>query len=110
MLELFNEFDPHQSGTISHENFLNYIGNEAVQAYLSSHWLDTTHADMLYHLLDQGDLGEVNIHDFILGLLRLKGGAKELDVRVLLHEVRKVGISVNHMLGAVGREIDRGPS
>ena len=42
---------------------------------------------MLFRLLDTGH-GDIDVHDFILGLLRLKGFAKEVDARVLLHEVK----------------------
>jgi hypothetical protein len=90
MLELFHEFDPHHTGKISYEDFSSYICEERVQPYLTSHTLDTTHADMLYHLLDPEKLGSIDIHDFIHGLLRLKGTAKELDSRVMLHELRKL--------------------
>lgn len=97
MLDLFHEFDPHETGKISYENFSIYIADESVQAYLTSHLLDTTHADMLYHLLDRGNLGDINIHDFIHGLLRLKGAAKELDTRVLLHEVRTLKVAIKSL-------------
>jgi len=87
MLELFKQFDPQHTGKVSLENFSTYIGDEGVQAYLASHLLDVTHADMLFRLLDTGH-GDIDVHDFILGLLRLKGFAKEVDARVLLHEVK----------------------
>lgn len=97
MLELFHDFDPGQTGLISKENFRTYIGDERVQAYLLSHELDTTHANMLYHLLDEKDAGDIDIHDFVLGMLRLKGSAKEVDTRVLLHELRNVKHSVQSL-------------
>lgn len=90
MLDFFREFDPKQTGHISYEAFATCIHDERVQAYLQSHMLDTTHADMLYLMLDTENAGAISIHDFIIGMLRLKGVAKELDAKVLLYEVQRL--------------------
>merc|ERR1719440_1474283 len=102
MLDLFYEFDPSHVGKVSYENFCTYIAEERVQAYLTSHSLDSTHANMLFQMLDHEHTGEIDIHDFILGLLRLKGTAKELDIRVLLHEVRQLKRDLKQITNRAG--------
>merc|ERR1712023_527629 len=86
MLQLFAEFDPHHSGVINQTDFGRYLRNDRVEAYLASRQLDTTHARLLFGLLDQDESGEISIYEFVIGMLRLRGVARAYDLRVLLYE------------------------
>jgi len=94
MLNLYSEFQPDHDGTISWEDFQKYLSNEHVEAYLSSHMLETTHARLLFRMLDHDNDGAVSIYEFVIGMLRLKGGAKTYDNRVLLQEIVRLKSSV----------------
>jgi len=98
MLGLFNEFmgdeDGCHDGQLTWEAFQSYIRHEHVEAYLSSHMLDTSHAYLLYKMLDYDNTGTVSLNEFVLGMLRLKGAAKTYDARVLLHQIDKLRCSM----------------
>jgi len=95
MLDLFTEFVPDHQGTISWEQFEDYIRQEQVEAYMSSHMLETTHARLLFRMLDVDMSGAISVDEFVIGMLRLKGGAKTYDMRLLLHEVSAMKTSIN---------------
>lgn len=90
MLDLFDEFHPEHEGFITWEEFNTYLHVEHVEAYLSSHMLETTHARMLFKMLDHDNNGHISIHEFVIGMLRLRGGAKTYDNRVLMHELNVI--------------------
>jgi hypothetical protein len=87
MLGLFYEFHPDAAGDIGWEDFHAFLQQEHVEAYLSSHMLETTHARLLFKMLDHDGSGTINLYEFVIGMLRLKGGAKTYDSRVILHEI-----------------------
>jgi len=95
MLDLFTEFVPDHDGRITWEQFQGYIHQEHVEAYMSSHMLETTHARLLFRMLDMDGNGVIGVDEFVIGMLRLKGGAKTYDARLLLHEVSALRTSVN---------------
>jgi len=56
--------------------------------------LDIDQVRTLLTLLDRDQNGEVDIEEFITGCLRLKGGAKSLDMAILQYQVEWVVNSV----------------
>merc|ERR1719499_3087492 len=64
-------------------------------AYLSAIGIDPSEAQGLFKLLDDDGSGSVSIEEFITGFLRLKGGAKAVDMVMLLYENRKIGKKLN---------------
>jgi len=102
MLELYSEFKPNHDGQITWDDFHEYLLQEHVEAYLSSHMLETTHARMLFRMLDHDNSGKISIYEFVIGMLRLKGGAKTYDNRVLLHYIMTLRTSVKEMQQQIG--------
>jgi len=87
MMALYQEFNPGHGEFIEWETFHAYLQEERVEAYLSSHMLETTHARMLFKMLDVDGNNKISIYEFVVGMLRLKGAAKTYDTRVLLREI-----------------------
>jgi len=90
MLDLWYEFDGSTSGRITWEQFTAYFSDSSVQAYLAAHNLETSHADMLFKLLDKDRTGDIDLDEFVLGLIRLRGDAKATDVRIVLLALSRV--------------------
>lgn len=90
MLLVFRELSPHDE-KITWEEFKGYFNREEVQAYLSWHGLDISHAHLVYDLCDRDRDGKLDMREFVLGLLRLKGDAELLDSKVLVHAVNALG-------------------
>lgn len=103
MIHLFNEFELDTHGSISWQAFKTYISDHKVQAYLASHDLETTHGILLFDLLDRDHSGYIDVHEFVIGMVRLKGNAKALDARII---ERDVSSNLN-MLEREGREREK---
>lgn len=97
MLTLYDEFHPEHGGEITWERFQDYLQQEQVEAYLSSHMLETTHAKLLFHLLDHDNDHVITVYEFVIGMLRLKGPAKTYDNRVLLDQVTSLRSSMKEI-------------
>jgi len=87
MQQVFEELDTNDSGALSLEEFEKHIEDEKIMAFLSSLDLDVSQVRTLFTLLDVDRTGEVDLEEFVTGCLRLKGGAKNLDMAVLKFQV-----------------------
>lgn len=97
---IFEEADTDGTGAITQEKFLCYLQDENVQAYFTTHQLDTTEAHDLFDLMLDSDKRRrspedqdpvVLIEDFVLGCMRLRGQAKSSDVATLLRDSKRLG-------------------
>lgn len=86
----FFEADKDGSGTLSWEEFENYLQDEKVQAYFGTLGLDVSQARALFLLLDTDESNSVGIEEFVWGCMKLKGDAKSIDVNMLLYETEKM--------------------
>merc|ERR1711957_882902 len=84
---VFMELDGNASGTITLDEFEKQIQDETVLTFLSTLELDIDQVRTLLTLLDVDRNGEVDIDEFIGGCLRLKGGAKSLDMAILQYQI-----------------------
>jgi len=89
MKNIFQGMDESETGKIQWSQFKEYFYREEIQAYLAYHGLDTSHVKLLFAMIDRDNSGSVNMRQMIIGMLRLKGHAKGLDTRVLLHGLKR---------------------
>jgi len=87
MQQVFEELDTNDSGALSLEEFEKHIEDEKLTAFLGSFDLDVSQVRTLFTLLDVDRTGEVDLDEFVSGCLRLKGGAKSLDMAILKYQV-----------------------
>jgi len=83
MQHLFQEFDSDNSGSVTITEFMSHLDDEDVQAYFDSLELDTSDVRTLFRMLDKADQHELDLEDFVSGCMRLKGGAKNMDIAKL---------------------------
>jgi hypothetical protein len=92
MRHIFLELDKDKDGKINWTDFKEYLESEQAQAYFTTQQLDTSDAAGLFSLLrgEKGDEnGPVEIEEFALGCMRLRGQAKSSDVMMLIRENRQ---------------------
>jgi len=92
MRHIFMELDTDKDGKIDWNDFKYYLESEQAQAYFTTQQLDTSDAYGLFSLLagDKRDAyGAVEIEEFALGCMRLRGQAKSSDMMMLMRENRK---------------------
>lgn len=84
---VFEELDANGSGSLTMEEFERQIQDEHILTYLSTLEIEVDQVRMLLPLLDLDRNGEVDIDEFINGCIRLKGGARSLDVGILQYQI-----------------------
>mmetsp|Transcript_1783 Transcript_1783/g.3931 ORF Transcript_1783/g.3931 Transcript_1783/m.3931 type:complete len:618 (+) Transcript_1783:55-1908(+) len=92
--ELFGEMDGDCSGTVTWEEFEEYLEDERVQMYFHALQIDASDTQRLFKLIDTHGSGEVDIENFLQGCIRLKGQARSIDVHIVLDECKKLSKSV----------------
>lgn len=91
MQEVFLDVDEDGSGMISFQEFDKLLKEkEEVRVYLSSLGLDVDEALGLFKLLDTDGSETVGIEEFVHGCMRLKGGAKSIDLATLMYENKRL--------------------
>eukprot|EP00913_Durusdinium_trenchii_P035949 g33634.t1 len=84
-------------GVVTFAAFEEKISSKDVQAYFEVLGLDVDDAWSFFKLLDLDDArrGEVEIEEFLMGCLRLRGNARAIDVGKIIHDqtwlIRNVG-------------------
>eukprot|EP00746_Dinoflagellata_sp_MGD_P008579 gnl/MRDRNA2_/MRDRNA2_117184_c0_seq1.p1 gnl/MRDRNA2_/MRDRNA2_117184_c0~~gnl/MRDRNA2_/MRDRNA2_117184_c0_seq1.p1 ORF type:complete len:632 (-),score=103.87 gnl/MRDRNA2_/MRDRNA2_117184_c0_seq1:46-1941(-) len=89
--EMFKEADIDGTGQLSREEFENHVDDPRVQAYFRLLHIDlhSYGAENLFNMLDFDGGGEMDSDEFVVGCTKLRGNAKNLDLAVLHHEVKK---------------------
>lgn len=87
---MFHEADKDRSGTVSASEFESHLNDNRVKAYFNALELDVTEARGLFRLLDLDESGHVDIDEFVVGCMRLKGQAKSIDVATLMYENKRM--------------------
>mmetsp|Transcript_35905 Transcript_35905/g.64057 ORF Transcript_35905/g.64057 Transcript_35905/m.64057 type:complete len:299 (+) Transcript_35905:18-914(+) len=112
--QLFEDLDTDSSGTITLTEFESHFQDESVQAYFHSLDLDPKDAWTLFKLLDAHCTHQVDIEEFALGCLRLRGPAKRIDIEKLMYDHQRMlrGLSafsslVEHQLQIIAGDTHR---
>lgn len=88
-------------GEISWDEFHARLEDPTIQLYFKSVDLDPREARSLFMLLDTDRTGTVDAEEFIMGCLRLRGGAKAIDLATLMYESRRWFRRVENKLNAL---------
>jgi len=104
--DIFSEADKDADGSLSWEEFEDYLQDDRVAAYLGSLGLDSSIAKTLFVLLDVDDTNSVGIDEFVGGCLRLKGQARSIDVNMLLYNSEKMICKTTDSMEAISRRLD----
>jgi len=86
--ELFNHLDSDHSGSLTLAELETNLKDEVFQAYFSSMDIDVHDAWTLFSLLDNDNTDDIDIDEFVMGCLRLKGVAKAVDIIKVHFETR----------------------
>merc|ERR1740121_432645 len=87
---IFKEADTDCSGAITFEEFERHLSDRRVRAHLASLGLEVDKAEGLFRLLDMDDSGSIGLEEFVIGCMRLKGGAKSIDLVTLMYENKRL--------------------
>eukprot|EP00931_Biecheleriopsis_adriatica_P110578 TRINITY_DN84870_c0_g1_i1.p1 TRINITY_DN84870_c0_g1~~TRINITY_DN84870_c0_g1_i1.p1 ORF type:complete len:327 (-),score=59.95 TRINITY_DN84870_c0_g1_i1:150-983(-) len=106
--QLFDILDHDKSGAISRPEFKKHLKDHSIVAFFESMDLDTTNAMKLFNLL-AGEDKVVDIDEFVIGCLRLRGMATRIDCEMVLSVARKTEKSVERLEQSLGELLQQLP-
>jgi len=88
--QFFKNLDTSDAGVITREAFNRYANDRVVRANFSTLGIEFGVADEVFSACDAGHNGEVDIEEFIIGCMRIQGGAKGIDLFTLKCEINRL--------------------
>lgn len=89
LTELLVEIDTNGSGTISLEELFECAKDPTLANYLQALEIHTPETGELFCYLDRDGSGEIDIREFIDGCLRIRGGARSIDMHMMLFRLER---------------------
>lgn len=102
---IFEEGDRDTGGSLSRREFEQVLKDSRVQAWLAQLELEVNEVRGLFLLLDDGD-GNLSFEEFMSGIMRLRGGAKNVDLITLLYENKKIHMELIEIRDALGLPVN----
>lgn len=84
---LFQDMDFMKTGSLTLCDFEEALKNRSIQDFFQSLEIDITDAWTIFKLLDQQGSQEVDLEEFVVGCLRLRGAATSVDLAKLMYDV-----------------------
>jgi len=107
MQDLFTAADHDKSGTLSLKELEKHLSDQHVRARLNVFGLEVSEAWGFFQLLDIDDRGFVDVSQFALGCLRLRGAAKGIDAATLMYENKKMMAVISDHLNRLTVRIEK---
>eukprot|EP00931_Biecheleriopsis_adriatica_P115888 TRINITY_DN91639_c0_g1_i1.p1 TRINITY_DN91639_c0_g1~~TRINITY_DN91639_c0_g1_i1.p1 ORF type:complete len:704 (-),score=133.74 TRINITY_DN91639_c0_g1_i1:57-2168(-) len=93
--DLFKRFDPDTEGNVTFGGFEKAFQDEQVKETLQALDISPDEVWDLFKLLDTGKSGDISEQEFVDGVMRLRGGAKSLDMALLVEENRQIKLKIS---------------
>eukprot|EP00927_Polykrikos_kofoidii_P024424 TRINITY_DN22217_c0_g1_i1.p1 TRINITY_DN22217_c0_g1~~TRINITY_DN22217_c0_g1_i1.p1 ORF type:complete len:759 (-),score=122.57 TRINITY_DN22217_c0_g1_i1:175-2136(-) len=82
---LLKEIDPESSGIITLDQIESLLEEPVIKTYFTMLDLDPIDAWSLFRVLDTKEAGSLTVEEFTSGCLRLKGGARRIDISNMMY-------------------------
>merc|ERR1712217_783691 len=95
--QLFEDVDDDGSGEVEFKEFERHLQDDRIQLYFRKLGveLESEHTRRFFDLLDFDSDGRLNLDEFVLGLSKLHGKARSIDVAHLLQDSNKLTKQLN---------------
>jgi len=104
---IFERIDEKQSGSMSLVDFESALENPETLGLLRRLGIDVSAAQGLFRLLDLDSSGSVSAKEFLVGCMRMRGGARSVDLATLMYENKRMMSKWNHFFEYVREEFKR---
>merc|ERR1712019_45860 len=103
---VLRSIDKDGSGSISKHELVEHLSSSEFYAYLKTLDVTVSDAQGVFKLLDVNGVGEVNIDEFVLSLMRFQGSARAVDVATLLYEGKRNEARWNAYMDYIEEQFD----
>eukprot|EP00401_Gymnodinium_catenatum_P079139 CAMPEP_0117560134 /NCGR_PEP_ID=MMETSP0784-20121206/53719_1 /TAXON_ID=39447 /ORGANISM="" /LENGTH=326 /DNA_ID=CAMNT_0005357533 /DNA_START=161 /DNA_END=1138 /DNA_ORIENTATION=+ len=104
---IFERIDQKQSGSMSLVDFESALQNHETLALLRRLGIDVSAAQGLFRLLDLDSSGSVSALEFLVGCMKMRGGARSVDLATLMYENKRMMSIWNHFFEYVREEFKK---
>eukprot|EP00420_Gonyaulax_spinifera_P029448 CAMPEP_0197875310 /NCGR_PEP_ID=MMETSP1439-20131203/4589_1 /TAXON_ID=66791 /ORGANISM="Gonyaulax spinifera, Strain CCMP409" /LENGTH=588 /DNA_ID=CAMNT_0043494499 /DNA_START=20 /DNA_END=1786 /DNA_ORIENTATION=+ len=84
---LFHMLEPDHDGHIIRNEYMAHLTDPKLQAYMNDIGIDPGEARLLFDFLDCDGSDSIDSEELLSGLIRLRVGAKFMDVMTIMHEI-----------------------
>merc|ERR1719150_2776283 len=108
MHEVHQLFDAvgEKSATITWNDLQQHMKDKRVYHFFKALDLEVSEAEGLFKLMDLDGNGVVDVEEFVAGCMRLRGGAKRLDLVSLLFESKRLADRMARGMGHLEQRLD----
>merc|ERR1712048_1024631 len=103
---VLRSIDKDDSGSISKKELVEHLQSAEFYAYLKTLDVTVSDAQGVFKLLDVNGVGEVNIDEYVLSLMRFQGSARAVDVATLLYEGKRNEARWNAYMDYIEEQFD----
>merc|ERR1711920_542810 len=86
---LFHMLEPDHTGQIARADYMAHIEDPSLQAYMMDIGIDPKEAKLLFGFIDSDNSNTIDSEELISGLVRLREGAKFMDVMTMMYEMEQ---------------------
>merc|ERR1712176_1069125 len=79
--------EPDHTGQISRDEYMTHIEQPWLQSYMMDIGIDPKEAKLLFGFIDSDNSNTIDSEELISGLVRLREGAKFMDVMTMMYEI-----------------------
>jgi len=94
---LFYELDISGDGFVTIEEFKAMLSQPEIKTWMSALEIDPQDLEGLFLLIDDGN-GQISLSEFIMGVTRIKGTAKSVDMAHTLTNLKRLDTKLNSLL------------
>lgn len=103
----FDKADVDHNASLSRTEFLAIVQESALDDYCEALGISVHDADRLFCVLDEDNSGEVDVLEFMMGTLRLRGTARATDLAAFQYQVKICFADVTAAVGELARSVER---
>jgi len=104
LYDLWSVLDVHQQRSLTRDQFRMQMRSLEVKKEFSKCKLDVTDIDAFFNLMDAEQSGEVDVEEFIVGCMRVRGMSNEVDTGITIQETKLLAQRMHKTLKTIQKQ------
>lgn len=106
LVNLLRDIDKDGDQEISYQEFCDSLETPTVQDFLHALKIEITDAKAVFTMLDLDESGQVNILEFVSGMMKLRGDARSIDIHMMMYENKRLSFLLDGLAAFVHEKLD----